>query len=169
ARAKDFETAIQWLMDAGIVCKVERITKPVKPLKFYTDLSAFKLFVLDCGLLGAMCETSPVDMLVAENGMAEYKGAFTELFVLTQLLATQENSVFYYSSDSKLEIDFLLQHGQEVCALEVKAEENLRAKSLFTFKQSHPHIRALRFSLSDYREQDWMKNIPLYAVGFYFR
>ncbi len=167
-RAKDFEVAIQWLMDAGLVYKVERVNEAKMPLKFYVDFSSFKLFLLDCGLLGAMSETPPEKLLVAENGMEESKGAFTENYVMSQLVATHDTSVFYYSNDAKLEIDFLIQHGNEIVPIEAKAEENLRAKSLSTFVASHSEMHGLRFSMSDYREQDWMTNVPLYAITSYF-
>ena len=167
-RAKDFEVAIQWLMDAGLVYKVERVNEAKMPLKFYVDISSFKLFLLDCGLLGAMSETPPEKLLVAENGMEESKGAFTENYVMSQLVATHDTSVFYYSNDAKLEIDFLIQHGNEIVPIEAKAEENLRAKSLSTFVASHSEMHGLRFSMSDYREQDWMTNVPLYAITSYF-
>lgn len=167
-RAKDFEVAIQWLMDAGLVYKAERVSLPKMPLKFYADLSSFKLFLLDCGLLGAMSETPPERLLVADNGMEESKGAFTENYVMSQLVATCDTSVFYYSNEGKLEIDFLIQHGSEIIPIEAKAEENLRSKSLSTLVSSHPDMHGLRFSMSDYREQDWMTNVPLYAVSTYF-
>lgn len=168
-RAKDFEVAIQWLMDAGLVYKSERVTEPKIPLKFYVDISSFKLFVLDCGLLGAMSETPPEIMLVAHNGMDEYKGAFTENYVMSQLVTTSNTSVFYYSNNAKLEIDFLIQNGLDIVPIEAKAEENLRSKSLSTFIASNPDMHGLRFSMSDYREQDWMTNVPLYAVSCYFK
>lgn len=164
-RAKEFEVAIQWLMDAGLVYKAERVKEPKMPLKFYVDISSFKLFLLDCGLLGAMSETAPEAILVAENGMEEAKGAFTENYVMSQLVATRRHSVFYYSTDAKLEIDFLIQHGTDIIPIEAKAEENLRSKSLSTFVTDNPHLHGLRFSMSDYREQNWMTNIPLYAVS----
>lgn len=167
-RAKDFEVAIQWLMDAGLVYKSERVTQPKMPLKFYADISSFKLFLLDCGLLGAMSETPPENLLVANNGMEESKGAFTENYVMSQLTATHDASVFYYSNDAKLEIDFLIQHGSKIIPIEAKAEENLRSKSLSTLVASHPEMHGLRFSMSDYREQDWMTNVPLYAASTYF-
>lgn len=167
-RAKDFEVAIQWLMDAGLVYKSERVTEPKMPLKFYVDISNFKLFLLDCGLLGAMSETPPEILLVANNGMEESKGAFTENYVMSQLVATRSTSVFYFSNDAKLEIDFLIQHDSHIVPIEAKAEENLRSKSLSTFVASHPEMCGLRFSMSDYREQDWMTNVPLYAASTYF-
>ena len=167
-RAKDFEVAIQWLMDAGLVYKAERVSRPKMPLKFYVDISSFKLFLLDCGLLGAMSETPPETLLVADNGMEESKGAFTENYVMSQLVATCASSVFYYSNDARLEIDFLIQYGRDIVPIEAKAEENLRSKSLSTFVASHPELHGLRFSMSDYREQDWMTNVPLYAASTYF-
>lgn len=169
ARAKDFEVAIQWLLDAGLVYKAERVNQPKMPLKFYADLSSFKLFLLDCGLLGAMSETPPETLLLGNNGMAESKGAFTENYVMSQLVATRTESVFYYSNDAKLEIDFLIQQGQEIVPIEVKAEENLRSKSLATFVNTHPQTHGVRFSMSDYREQTWMRNVPLYAACTYFK
>jgi len=167
-RAKDFEVAIQWLIDAGLVYKAERILQPKMPLKFYVDISSFKLFIKDCGLLGAMSETPPENLLVADNGMEESKGAFTENYVMSQLVSTRSTSVFYFSNDAKLEIDFLIQHGNEIVPIEAKAEENLRSKSLSTFVTDHPELHGLSFSMSDYREQDWMTNIPLYAISTYF-
>ncbi len=168
ARAKDFEVAIQWLMDAGLVYKAERVTEAKMPLKCYVDISAFKLFLLDCGLLGALSGTPPVSLLVAENGMSESKGAFTENFLMSQLVASTGQPVFYYSSNGKLELDFLIQHGVDIVPIEAKAEENLRSKSLSTFVSQHPGMHGIRFSMSDYREQDWMTNVPLYAASVYF-
>lgn len=167
-RAKDFEVAIQWLMDAGLVYKAEKVNEVKMPLKFYVDISCFKLFLLDCGLLGAMSETPPEKLLVAENGMEESKGAFTENYVMSQLVATRDTSAFYYSNEAKLEIDFLIQHGGELVPIETKAEENLRSKSLSVFVASHQGMHGLRFSMSDYREQDWLTNVPLYAASTYF-
>lgn len=165
ARAADFEIAIQWLADAGLVYRVPRITKPLLPLKFYEDLSAFKLFMLDCGLLGALTETPPEQILIGNSVFMEYKGAFTENYVLQQLKTVPRTSVYYYSNDkSTMEIDFVVQHGTAVVPVEVKAEENLRAKSLRQFTADHPSLHGLRFSMSGYREQDWMTNVPLWAV-----
>lgn len=138
------------------------------PLKFYVDIGSFKLFLLDCGLLGAMSETPADKLLVAENGMEESKGAFTENYVMSQLVATRDTSVFYYSNDAKLEIDFLIQHDCDIVPIEAKAEENLRSKSLSTFVEQHSELHGIRFSMSDYREQSWMTNVPLYAASIYF-
>ena len=165
ARAKEFETAIQWLIDAGLVHKVNRVRKAELPLKFYEDFDAFKLFLLDCGLLGAMTDTPAEKIFVGENIFEEYKGAFTEQYVLQQLLTSSESKPFYYSAeDSKQELDFLLQRGEQIVPIEVKAEENLRAKSLRQFVLDHEGTHGIRLSMSPYREQDWMTNIPLYLA-----
>ena len=166
ARAKDFELAIQWLVDAGLVYRVPRVKTVGKPLKFYEDFNAFKLFVVDSGLLGAMGEKEPIDMLMPGNSMAESKGAFTENYVLCQLMCLNDIHCYYYSrDDSRLEIDFVVQYKGEIVPIEVKAEENLRSKSLRSFVDSHKGLEGVRFSMSPYRRQDWMRNIPLYAVG----
>lgn len=169
ARANDFEIAIQWLVDSGLVHKVHRISKPVVPLKFYEDIASFKLFLLDCGLLGALSETPPEQILIGDNVFEEYKGAFTENYVLQQLKSLPRTFVYYYSNDnSTLEIDFVVQHDTHVIPIEVKAEENLRAKSLRQFVTDNPGLHGVRFSMSDYREQDWLTNVPLWAVRWAF-
>lgn len=169
ARANDFEIAIQWLVDSGLVHKVHRISKPVVPLKFYEDMSSFKLFLLDCGLLGALSETPPEQILIGDNVFEEYKGAFTENYVLQQLKSLPRTFVYYYSNDnSTLEIDFVVQHEAHVIPIEVKAEENLRAKSLRQFVTDNAGLHGVRFSMSDYREQDWLTNVPLWAVRWAF-
>lgn len=169
ARANDFEIAIQWLVDSGLVHKVHRISKPVVPLKFYEDMASFKLFLLDCGLLGALSETPPEQILIGDNVFEEYKGAFTESYVLQQLKSLPRTFVYYYSNDnSTLEIDFVVQHEAHVIPIEVKAEENLRAKSLRQFVTDNSDLHGVRFSMSDYREQDWLTNVPLWAVRWAF-
>lgn len=169
ARANDFEIAIQWLVDSGLVHKVHRISKPVVPLKFYEDMASFKLFLLDCGLLGALSETPPEQILIGDNVFEEYKGAFTENYVLQQLKSLPRTFVYYYSNDnSTLEIDFVVQHDVHIIPIEVKAEENLRAKSLRQFVTDHSGLHGVRFSMSDYREQDWLTNVPLWAVRWAF-
>ena len=169
ARANDFEIAIQWLVDSGLVHKVHRISKPVVPLKFYEDMSSFKLFLLDCGLLGALSETPPEQILIGDNVFEEYKGAFTENYVLQQLKSLPRTFVYYYSNDnSTLEIDFVVQHDTHIIPIEVKADENLRAKSLRQFVTDNPGLHGVRFSMSDYREQDWLTNVPLWALKWAF-
>ena len=163
ARAADFELAIQWLIDAGLAYKVQRVNTPRLPFKFYEDLNAFKLFMLDVGLMGAMAETSAESMLVGDGIFSEYKGAFTELYVFTQL-KSQDISLYYHAVDSStIEIDFLAQWHDRVIPIEVKAEVNVKAKSLRTFITNNPHLKGLRYSMLPYKDQDWMINVPLYA------
>lgn len=165
SRAKDFEMAIQWLADAGLVIRVPRVREVGMPLKFYEDLNAFKLFVLDVGLLGALSEMEPAQMLMADNAMRESRGAMTENYVACRLQALPDMHTYYYSrEDSRLEIDFMVQHKGRVTPIEVKAEENLKSKSLHSFVEKHPELKAVRFSMSPYRDQGWMENIPLYAI-----
>lgn len=169
ARAADFELAIQWLMDAGLVYKVQRVNAPRLPFKFYEDQNAFKLFILDVGLMGAMVDASAESMLVGDSVFSEYKGAFTELYVFTQL-KSEGISLYYHSVDnSTIEIDFLASFHDHVVPIEVKAEENVKSKSLRTFITKNPGLKGLRFSMLPYRQQDWMTNIPLYACIVAFR
>ena len=162
-RAKEFEMAIQWLIDAGLVYRVYRANKPSLPLKFYEDLSAFKLFSLDVGLMGAMADSPAEAVLVNNQAFVEYKGAMTELYVLTQLQPTGIPIYYYSSNDSLSEIDFLVQSGARIVPIEVKAEVNVKSKSLSAFIQKHPDLTGLRLSLLPFQTQDWMENRPLYA------
>ncbi|MCR5455104.1 MAG: ATP-binding protein [Bacteroidales bacterium] len=170
ARASQFETALQWLVDAGLVYKIERCKTPSLPLKFYTDSSAFKIYLLDVGLLAAMCETQPKDILLGNKVFSEFKGAFSENYVLQQIKPLSEINVYYFSKDnSQLEIDFLLQFSGKIVPVEVKAEENVKSKSLHSFIQEFmPEVKGIRFSMKQYVSQDWMENIPLHAVEPYF-
>ena len=168
ARAKDFELALQWLVDAGLVYRVERCKKPVHPLKFYADDSAFKLYMLDCGLLACMSEANPNMLLLNDNAFVEFKGAFAENFVLQHLKAVPNSSIFYYSKDnSTMEIDFLFQTEERIVPIEVKAAENVASRSLYLFVNEdfkEQGFRGLRFSLKPHIQQSWMENVPLYAV-----
>ena len=163
ARAADFEMSIQWLIDAGLAYKVPRVNAPRLPLKFYEDISAFKLFMLDVGLMGAMAETTADSVVVGDNIFSEYKGAFTELYVFTQLKALGYSLYYHAVDNSTIEIDFLTQRDNQVIPIEVKAEVNVKAKSLRTFISNNPELKGIRFSMLPYKEQDWMTNIPLYA------
>ncbi len=168
-RAKEFEVAIQWLIDAGLVLKVGKVNNPTMPLKVYEDLSAFKLYLLDVGLLGALAEIDPASLILPSD-MREGKGMFTENFVCTHLAASIEQSIFYYSKEnSPLEIDFIIQHGTDIVPIEVKSEENLKSKSLSAFLGQHENMHGVRFSMSPYREQERMTNVPLYGAGVYFK
>lgn len=169
ARAADYEEAIQWLVDAGLVYKIQRVTKAAMPLKFYMENSAFKLFLLDVGLLGAMSEVPPSQILVGDNIFTEYKGAFTENYVVTQIVGVESTVMGYYSKDnSTMEIDLIVQCGDRILPVEVKAEENVRSRSLHQFitvDNKNSGLRGYRFSMKRYMSQDWMDNIPLCGVG----
>lgn len=165
ARAKDFELSIEWLKDAGLIHKVNRCKKALLPLKAYEDFSAFKIFMSDIGLMAAMSEV-PAQSILDENTLfSDFKGALTEQYVLQQLKTDPSLSVYYWSSDnSRGEIDFLLQKESQIIPIEVKAKENLQAKSLRAFVEKNPGLKGVRFSMSPYREQDWLVNYPLYSV-----
>ena len=165
ARAKDFELAIEWLKDAGLIYKVNRCKKAQLPFAAYEDFSAFKMFLSDIGLMGAMSNI-PVQSLLNGNMLfSDFKGALTEQFVLQQMKTNQSLSIYYWSADnSRGEIDFLVQQEEKVIPIEVKAEENLQAKSLRMFVERNPGLKGCRFSMSPYREQDWLVNYPLYSV-----
>ena len=168
SRASDFELAIQWLIDAGLVYKSQRVNAPKLPFKFYEDLNAFKLFMLDVGLMGAMVEATAEMMLVGNNIFSEYKGAFTELFVFNWLTARGIKTYYHSVNNSTIEIDFLIQHNNQVVPIEVKAETNVKSKSLRTFINNNPTLKGIRFSMLPYLQQDWVTNIPLYACGVAF-
>ena len=166
-RAKEFETAIMWLCDCGLVHKVSRITTPNLPLKAYEDLKAFKLFLLDVGLLCCMSGISKSVLLNGNDMFKEFKGALTEQYVLQQLKATTDFGIYYYTNDrNSCEIDFLLDDGEKVIPLEVKAEENLKAKSLKTYREKFKPALSIRASMASYRkEEDGLVNVPLYSIS----
>ncbi|MCI8485492.1 MAG: ATP-binding protein [Lachnospiraceae bacterium] len=166
ARAREYEVAITWLLDTGLVYKVNRVKKPDFPLRAYQDFSAFKLFVLDIGLLGAMARLNAKIILEGNRLFEEFKGALTEQYVLQQLLVDAENDIFYWTAENATaELDFLVQTEERIIPMEVKAEENLRAKSLRVFAEKYDMKEAVRVSMSDFRQQDWMINFPLYNIG----
>ena len=154
SRAKDFELALSWLTDCGLVYKVNRITKPGIPLKAHEDFNAFKLYMVDVGLLSAMGNINPGTLLQGNAVFEEFKGALTEQFVLQQLIQIPEMAIHYWSSQKSVgEVDFVLQNSGNIYPVEVKAEENLQAKSLKAFYQKNPNTKPVRTSMSDYREE----------------
>lgn len=165
ARAKDFEMAINWLVDAGLILKVCRIEKPSLPLNAYADFDSFKLFLLDIGLLNAIGMLDKKILLEKNNILTEFKGAVTEQFVCQQLKIKTE--VYYWTAPkATAEIDFILQYESEIIPIEVKAEENLKSKSLKVFVEKYKNKNAIRTSMSNYRKEGWLTNIPLYAISF---
>jgi len=167
ARAAQYELAIQWLIDAGIIYKVPRVSTIKMPLVAYEDIGAFKLFLLDCGLFGMMADAPADQVLTGDSIFSEYKGSFTEQFVFQQLVSLGIKP-FYWSSDrTPSEIDFVIQTEERVIPVEVKAEENVRARSMSEYVRNHPEYRlkGLRISMKGYVNQGWMENIPLYAIS----
>lgn len=163
ARAKDFEMAINWLTDAGLIIKVNRIEKGKLPLKAYADLDAFKLFLVDIGLLNAMAGIEARILLEKNNILTEYKGALTEQYVCQQLHPKQQ--LFYWSlENSRAEVDFVIQNESVILPIEVKAEENLKAKSLRVFAEKYKIKKSYRVSMAKFRKESWMENWPLYGV-----
>lgn len=165
ARAKDFELAIQWLSDCGLIHLVHSVSKPGYPLKAYEELDSFKIYMNDIGLLCALGNTDIKTILDNNKFFVEFKGAVTEQYVLQQLLSCTDFKPFYYSSpNSSGEIDFLIQAEDQIIPIEVKAAENLQAKSLKAFHQKYNNLYSVRTSLSDFRVDDWLTNVPLYAI-----
>jgi len=164
ARAKDFELAIQWLQDCGLIHKVFRVTKPGLPLKAYVDLRAFKTYLFDIGLLSAMVNLPPRVLIDGDRVFEEFKGAITEQYILQQLITESKLEPYYYTTDkSSGEIDFLIQKGSDIIPIEVKASENLQSKSLKAYSDKYVPKFSVRTSLSDFRKESWLINIPLYA------
>ncbi len=165
ARAKDFELAIQWLEDAGLIIRNYRVTKPDIPLIAYMEMSSFKMFMLDVGLLGAKANIHAKVLLDGCRIFEEFNGALTEQFVAQQLKSSGRELYYYSTENSSGEIDFVIQQEMRCIPIEVKAEENLRARSLRAFCEKYKPEIAIRTSMSNYREQGWMTNVPLYAFS----
>lgn len=166
ARAKDFELAIQWLVDCGLLLKSHRVSKPGIPLAAYQDISAFKLFLHDVGLLGAMAGLNVRTIIEGDEIFTEFKGALTEQYVMQQLRLDSERYIGYWTNDrSTSEVDFVIQEEGEIIPIEVKSGENLKAKSFRLFCEKYNPQKAIRTSLTDYKEESWMENVPLYAIG----
>ncbi|MBP5370453.1 MAG: ATP-binding protein [Bacteroidales bacterium] len=165
ARANEFEIAIQWLTDSGLLYKVPRCTKPALPLEIYEDLTSFKLYMLDLGLMGAMVNTAPAQVLIKNDIFQEYSGGLTEQFVLQQMKSQNISPIYYHKTDdSRLEIDFLIQHNAHLMPIEVKAGGVVKSNSLTTLLKNNPDLHAIRYSMLQYVEQKQLTNIPLYAV-----
>jgi len=168
ARAREYELAIQWLLDCGLANRVDRIAKPGVPISAYRDSSAFKLYALDVGLLCSMSLLEPKSILEGNTLFTEFKGALAEQFVLQQLTAGAGINPYYWSAHrSTGEIDFVIQKNGMILPLEVKASENLQAKSLKNYYNRYSPAKAFRTSLSGYREEKWLVNIPLYAIHLF--
>lgn len=166
ARAKDYEIAIMWLSDCGLVHKVSRVNNVGIPLKAYEDLKAFKLFLLDVGLLGCMAGLHQSTLIDGNALFVEFKGALTEQYVCQQLMTMDDINVYYYTNDrGSCEVDFVVDTGERIMPIEVKAEVNLKAKSLRAYKERFSPEISIRTSMADYKKEDWLINLPLYAIG----
>ena len=162
---KDYEIAIEWLLDCGLIKKVYKVKEPRVPLKAYIDFNSFKLFVLDIGLLGAMSELDAKSILDGNEVFIEFKGAMAEQYVLQELISENKYSIYYYGTNTAtFEMDFMIQKERNIVPIEVKAETNLQSKSLKSYCNKYKPQIAYRFSMQDYEEQSWMINVPLYAV-----
>jgi len=166
ARAREYELAMTWLIDCGLIYKISRVTKPDMPLMAYQDFNAFKLYILDVGLLGAMSDLDLKSLLEGNSLFEKFKGALTEQYVLQQLIASREVTPYYWSAEkASAEIDFIFQSDMNIVPLEVKAAENLQAKSLKSYCQKYQPKHTIRTSMSDYRQEEWLTNVPLYAIN----
>ncbi len=166
ARSSEFEIAIQWLEDSGLVHKVHKVNEPHVPLAAYKDFSAYKLFLLDVGLLGALSGLDPESILEGNEIFVEFKGALTEQYVLQQLIADTSYIPYYFGTEkATFEQDFLIQMKKTIIPIEVKAEKNIRSQSLKAFYGKYHPEKSIRFSLLNYCDQGWMINIPLYAIS----
>lgn len=165
ARSADFEIAIQWLLDCGLIYKVNRVNEPHVPLAAYKEMNVYKLFVLDVGLLGAMSDLDAMSILEGNDIFVEFKGALTEQYVLQQIISDTKYTPYYYGTEkATFEQDFMIQVGKDVVPIEVKAETNLKSQSLKCYCEKYHPQTAIRFSAKKYIDQGWMKNVPLYAV-----
>lgn len=165
ARAKDYETAIMWLSDCGLVHKVSRVNVAGIPLRAYADLKAFKLFVVDVGLLGCMAGLRQRTLLDGDDLFVEFKGALTEQYVCQQLKTIEDLDIYYYTNDrGSCEVDFVVDTGEQIVPVEVKAELNLKAKSLKTYQKKFLPELSVRTSMTDYKKEEWLVNLPLYAI-----
>ena len=165
ARATQYEEAIEWLVDSGLLYKVPRVSRPALPLSIYEELNIFKLYTLDVGLLGAMANTDSSQILIKSDLIADFNGGLAEQFILQQMKSKQIDPIYYHSTDdSRLELDFLIQSDGCLLPIEVKSGESVRSNSLSVLLQKTPGLRAIRYSLRPYKEQNFLTNIPLYAV-----
>lgn len=165
ARAKEYETAMMWLCDCGLVHKVSRVKNAGIPLKAYEDLKAFKLFIVDVGLLGCMAGLRQRTLLDGHDLFVEFKGALTEQYVCQQLKTIEDLNIYYYTNDrGTCEVDFIVDTGEQIIPVEVKAEVNLKAKSLKSYQEKFAPEVAVRTSMTDYKREEWLINLPLYAI-----
>ena len=166
ARAREYEHALMWLNDCGLVHKIHRVSAPNLPLKAYEDIKSFKLFIVDVGILACMVNLRQDVLLDGNYLFKEFKGALTEQYVLQQIKTIRNIQPYYWTNDRNTsEIDFLLDTGNKIIPIEVKAEENLQSKSLRAFYDKYNPVLSIRTSMSNYRQESWLINLPLYAIS----
>jgi predicted AAA+ superfamily ATPase len=165
ARAKDFELALEWLKDAGLVHKITRITKSGIPLTAYADWNDFKLYFVDVGLLGALAQIPEQILLNGDALFTEFKGVLTEQFVLQQLLVNELNPFYWHPENAQAEVDFVIQKGMHVIPIEVKSGTSLQAKSLWVYYQKYKPKFCVRTSLKLSETNEWVTDIPLYNLN----
>ncbi len=169
SRASEYELALAWLIDAGLVYKISNVATPKIPLKFYQDLESFKLYILDVGLLGAKVEVDAAAVINSGTALEEYKGSLTEQYVLQQLKYISKNSIYYWAPTTlRSEVDFLVESKSKIWPIEVKAGENLQAKSLKVYTEKYKPVSAIRTSMSVYREDEWLTSLPLYCINEFY-
>lgn len=165
ARAKEFELAIEWLVNCGLVLKCQRVTSPQLPLIAYQQQAIFKLYLLDIGLLGAMSYLNPKIIIENEGIFVEYKGAFSEQYVMQELRLEKERYIAYWTNDkSTTEVDFIIQNNENIIPIEVKSGTNIQSRSFKLFCEKYKPTTAIRSSMTEYHEEDWMTNVPLYSI-----
>ena len=166
ARSKEFELAIMWLQDSGLITKVHNVDKPAIPLKAYQNENTFKLYLVDIGLLAAMVDLSVTSITSADNILTDFKGALTEQYVLQQIVSAKKSKPYYWAlQNSQAEVDFVLDYNNQITPIEVKAAENLQSKSLKIFAEKYNPQTTIRTSMSNYREESWLMNVPLFAIN----
>lgn len=164
ARAKEYEAALLWLSDCGLIHRVNRISKPALPLSAYSDSRAFKVYLLDVGLLSALSGLTAQTLIDGNRVFTEYKGALTEQYVCQQIASTEIPFSYWARERGDAEVDFVIQSGENILPIEVKAETNLQAKSLKVYHEMYQPQLSIRTSMADYKRQYWLLNLPLYAV-----
>ena len=166
ARAREYEDALLWLEEAGLIYRVFNVTKPGIPLSAYQDLSAFKVYVFDCGLLRRLAKLSPEVVLSGNIGYIEFKGAIAENAVLQALIPQADGLPYYWSSQNRAEVDFLLQHGASIIPIEVKAENRVSGKSLSVYTTKFRPPLRIRYSMNNLKETDGLLNLPSFLADW---
>ena len=165
-RAREYEDALTWLCNAGLTYKIYRNSKPALPVSAYDDLTAFKLYMVDVGLLRRLAFLDPVSFQEGNRLFSEFKGALSENYILQSLAAQYEVTPRYWSSGSTAELDFTIQRANDIIPIEVKSDENVRGKSLTLYNQKYSPQLRVRFSLKNLKKDDNLINIPMFLADY---